>query len=93
VKTVNREEGPAYGAALLAAAGTGAFATLGDAAQATLTRTAPERPDRDLCRARSGNARVAVRLWLRYERPAKERRCTYRPAGSPWVVGRLKARR
>ncbi|HEU4558665.1 MAG TPA: xylulokinase [Longimicrobium sp.] len=44
VKTVNREEGPAYGAALLAAVGTGAFATLGDAVRATLTRTEPERP-------------------------------------------------
>ncbi|HET7464677.1 MAG TPA: xylulokinase [Longimicrobium sp.] len=44
VKTVNREEGPAYGAALLAAVGAGAFATLVDAAKATLTRTDPERP-------------------------------------------------
>jgi xylulokinase len=44
VKTVNREEGPAYGAALLAAVGTGAFADLADAARATLERTRPERP-------------------------------------------------
>ncbi|HEU0052124.1 MAG TPA: FGGY-family carbohydrate kinase, partial [Longimicrobium sp.] len=44
VKTVNREEGPAYGAALLAAVGTGAFADLAAAARATLTRTKPERP-------------------------------------------------
>ncbi|HEU4454596.1 MAG TPA: FGGY-family carbohydrate kinase, partial [Longimicrobium sp.] len=44
VKTVNREEGPAYGAALLAAVGAGAFATLASAARATLTRTDPERP-------------------------------------------------
>jgi len=44
VKMVNREEGPAYGAALLAAVGAGAFANLADAARATLTRTDPERP-------------------------------------------------
>jgi xylulokinase len=44
VKTVNREEGPAYGAALIAAVGAGAFADLAAAARATLTRTAPEMP-------------------------------------------------
>jgi xylulokinase len=38
VATVNREEGPAYGAALLAAVGVGAFADLGSAARATLER-------------------------------------------------------
>ncbi len=43
--TVNREEGPAYGAALLAAVGAGAFADLGSAARATLTRGALEHPD------------------------------------------------
>ena len=45
VSTVNREEGPAYGAALLAAVGTGAFPDLAAAAKATLVRSAPEHPD------------------------------------------------
>jgi xylulokinase len=45
VTTVNREEGPAYGAALLAAVGVGAFSDLGAAARATLKRGAIERPD------------------------------------------------
>jgi xylulokinase len=45
VQTVNREEGPAYGAALLAAVGAGAFPDLAAAARATLTRSAPETPD------------------------------------------------
>lgn len=45
VQTVNREEGPAYGAALLAAVGAGAFPDLAAAARATLTRGAPEAPD------------------------------------------------
>jgi xylulokinase len=45
VSTVNREEGPAYGAALLAAVGAGAFPDLAAAARATLTRGAPEPPD------------------------------------------------
>ena len=45
VSTVNREEGPAYGAALLAAVGAGAFPDLASAARATLTRGAPEPPD------------------------------------------------
>jgi len=44
VLTVNREEGPAYGAALLAAVGVGAFADLAEAARATLTRGAMESP-------------------------------------------------
>src|SRR6185295_14187228 len=38
VSTVNREEGPAYGAALLAAVGAGAFPDVASAAKATLTR-------------------------------------------------------
>ncbi|HKW11242.1 MAG TPA: xylulokinase [Gemmatimonadaceae bacterium] len=42
VTTVNREEGPAYGAALLAAVGTGAFPDLGAAARATLERKPAE---------------------------------------------------
>lgn len=45
VGRVNREEGPAYGAALLAAVGAGAFPDLRSAAAATLTRTALEPPD------------------------------------------------
>ncbi|MBW3628661.1 MAG: xylulokinase [Gemmatimonadetes bacterium] len=45
VATVNREEGPAYGAALLAAVGAGAYPDLAAAAQATLTRSAMEQPD------------------------------------------------
>ncbi len=45
VQTVNREEGPAYGAALLAAVGVGAYPDLAAAARATLARSAPEAPD------------------------------------------------
>lgn len=45
VRTVNREEGPAYGAALLAAVGAGAFPDLGAAARATLARSDLEQPD------------------------------------------------
>jgi xylulokinase len=45
VSTVNREEGPAYGAALLAGVGVGTFADLSAAARATLTRGPAERPD------------------------------------------------
>jgi len=44
VTTVNREEGPAYGAALLAAVGAGAFPDLAAAAAATLRRAEPEAP-------------------------------------------------
>jgi xylulokinase len=44
VSTVNREEGPAYGAALLAAVGAGAFPDLAAAARATLTRADLEHP-------------------------------------------------
>jgi xylulokinase len=51
VSTVNREEGPAYGAALLAAVGVGAFADLASAARATLTRGASESPDSQAHRA------------------------------------------
>jgi xylulokinase len=45
VSTVNREEGPAYGAALLAAVGAGAFPNLAAATQATLTRAPSAQPD------------------------------------------------
>ncbi|MBC7894645.1 MAG: xylulokinase, partial [Cytophagaceae bacterium] len=44
VTTVNREEGPAYGAALLGAVGVGAFPDLASATAATLTRGAVETP-------------------------------------------------
>lgn len=45
VATVNREEGPAYGAALLAGVGAGAFDDLPAAARATLRRSPLVRPD------------------------------------------------
>jgi xylulokinase len=45
VSTVNREEGPAYGAALLAAVGAGRFPDLRAAARATLTRSDAELPN------------------------------------------------
>jgi xylulokinase len=45
VTTVNREEGPAYGAALLAAVGAEAFPDLATAARATLTRVPLSYPD------------------------------------------------
>ena len=45
VSTVNREEGPAYGAALLAAVGAGGFPDLRAAARATLTRSDAELPN------------------------------------------------
>jgi xylulokinase len=45
VATVDREEGPAYGAALLAAVGVRAFENLGAAARATLNRRVAEQPD------------------------------------------------
>ena len=45
VCTANREEGPAYGAALLAAVGAGAFPDLGAAASAMLARTPLEHPE------------------------------------------------
>jgi len=45
VSTVNREEGPAYGAALLAAVGAGAFRDLAAATDATLERRDAESPD------------------------------------------------
>jgi xylulokinase len=44
VTTVNREEGPAYGAALLAAVGAGAFPDLASAVAATVARMPSEHP-------------------------------------------------
>ena len=51
VTTVNREEGGAYGAALLAAVGAGAFPDLKTAAQRTLTRQALAPPNLDIHRS------------------------------------------
>jgi xylulokinase len=51
VTTVNREEGPAYGAALLAAVGVGGYPDLRAAARATLERRPTERPSMDAHRA------------------------------------------
>jgi xylulokinase len=51
VVRVNREEGPAFGAALLAAVGVGAFADLAAAGRATLKRLRPERPKPEAHRA------------------------------------------
>jgi xylulokinase len=51
VTTVNREEGGAYGAALLAAVGAGAFPDLKTAAQRTLTRQALSPPNPEIHRA------------------------------------------
>jgi xylulokinase len=48
---VNREEGPAYGAALLAAVGVEAFADVAAACRATLKRRPPERWDEQAHRA------------------------------------------
>ncbi len=49
VCTVNREEGPAYGAALLAAVGAGEFADLQAATRATLRQGPLEFPDAQAC--------------------------------------------
>jgi xylulokinase len=51
VTTVSREEGPAYGAALLAGVGAGVFADLASAARCTLTREPPAPPDPEAHRA------------------------------------------
>ena len=51
VTTVDREEGPAYGAALLAAVGAGVFPDLAAATAATLTRRAPLAPTPEAVRA------------------------------------------
>lgn len=69
VCTVNREEGPAYGAALLGAVGIGAFPDLAAAARATLTRGALETPD--------------LAVHAQYETPYRRFRASYgaaRPA-------------
>jgi xylulokinase len=51
VTTVNREEGPAYGAALLAAVGAGAYPDLFSAVRATICRRPAEAPEIDAHRA------------------------------------------
>jgi xylulokinase len=51
VTTVDREEGPAYGAALLAGVGAGAFADLATATRATLHRKPAQGPDLVMHRA------------------------------------------
>jgi xylulokinase len=68
VATVNREEGPAYGAALLATVGARAYPDISTAARSTLTRSsAVARPDPEAHRAydaahvRFRNALVAAR--------------------------------
>jgi xylulokinase len=50
VTAVNREEGPAYGAALLAGVGAGAFPDLATAVRCTLTREPPMSPDPEMHR-------------------------------------------
>lgn len=45
VTTINAEEGPAYGAALLAAAGTGAYKNIAQACAATITVTSRLKPN------------------------------------------------
>jgi xylulokinase len=51
VTTVNREEGPAYGAALLAAVGIGVYSDVEAAARATIERRPSETPSTDAHRA------------------------------------------
>jgi xylulokinase len=59
VRRVNREEGPAYGAALLAAVGAGAFHDLAGAAAATLHHEDPEPPE-------PGAHEAYTAAWSRY---------------------------
>ena len=63
VTTVNREEGPAYGAALLAAVGAGAFADLGVAVSRTLRRAPLQHPD---ARAHAEYQRLYARFQASY---------------------------
>lgn len=69
VTTVNREEGPAYGAALLAAVGAGTFADLHGAVGRTLTRAPLLHPD---ARAHADYQRLYARFQASYpaSRPA-----------------------
>ena len=74
VVRVNREEGPAFGAALLAAVGVGAFADLAAAARATLKRLPAERPRPEAHRA--------------YEEPYRRFQALY-PALKGWTSGEI----
>jgi xylulokinase len=69
VSTVNREEGPAYGAALLAAVGAGAFPDLAAATNATLTRAPATSPD--------------PQAHLDYEEPYQRFRASYAARRTP----------
>ncbi|MBA3671756.1 MAG: xylulokinase [Gemmatimonadaceae bacterium] len=66
IATVNRDEGPAYGAALLAAVGAGQFADVQTAARRALVRTTESVPDSAACGA--------------YDEPYRRFRRTYRAA-------------
>jgi xylulokinase len=59
--TINAEEGPAYGVALLAAVGAGAFANVAEACQACITVTRTIRPQ-------PGSARRYAELYAQYRR-------------------------
>lgn len=56
--TTNASEGPAYGVALLAAAGTGAYKNVVEACQATIKVTETTTPDAKVKKALDGNYRV-----------------------------------
>ena len=71
VATVNREEGSAYGAALLAAVGAGAYPDLDAAARATVTRTAADPPDP---RAQALYGPLYARFRLAFQRAGAESR-------------------
>jgi xylulokinase len=72
VTVVDREEGPAYGAALLAAVGARAFPDLASAARATLSRAPLEHPD--------------PRAHVAYDEPYARFRAGYPAAARPAVV-------
>jgi xylulokinase len=69
VSTVNREEGPAFGAALLAAVGVGAFPSLEAAARATVTRGPLMQPDPEV-RTRYQTLHQRYRASYQAARPA-----------------------
>jgi xylulokinase len=73
VTTVNREEGPAYGAAVLGAVGAGAFPSVPAAAAATLSRAPLERPD--------------PRAHEEYAEPYRRFRASYRAARPVGIAG------